>query len=262
MLRLPYLLFAAALPLTLAACGITRVPPNPGPAQPASSRPATPATATASPEMQAATGRLLLQARALLGEAKRQFSDWRESRELDALMSDAESAARRGNHRRAQQLADEVMRRSDLALDAHYLVLADIELQKVQTYTGLTDKQLEQVRIAELAIESRQSRKAYQLLTTLSRELAETTKRYVVAAGDSLWIISGKPEVYGNPWLWPLIWEANRDTLPDPSRVRSGQRLKIKPNPTIEEVVQALDQSRKQAGGTRVRIGEVRESGR
>jgi nucleoid-associated protein YgaU len=260
MSHLPILLSAATLALLLSACSLTRVPTQPGPVRATASKPAAPAAV--SPEMQAATARLLLQARALLGEAKQQYRNWSELRELDALMSDAESAARRGSHRRAQQLADEVLRRSDLALDAHYLVLADIELQKVQTYTGLSDAQLGQIRTAELAIERKQSRKAYQILTLLSRELAETTQRYVVAAGDSLWIISGKPEIYGNPWLWPLIWDANRDTLPDPGHVRAGQKLKIKANPTIEEVVQALDRSRSQAGGARVRIGEVREAHR
>ncbi|TJY62336.1 LysM peptidoglycan-binding domain-containing protein [Sinimarinibacterium sp. CAU 1509] len=112
---------------------------------------------------------------------------------------------------------------------------------------------------AEVALASRQGRRAYLLLSALTRELATATQRYVVAAGDSLWIISGRPEVYGNPYLWPLIWQANLDSLSDPNQLRAGQRLKIRSNPTVAEVVQALDTAHQYAG-TRVRIGEVQDA--
>jgi hypothetical protein len=52
---------------------------------------------------------------------------------------------------------------------------------------------------------------------------------YTVLPGDSLWRIAVK--VYGDGRLWPIIFEANRDVLDDPSRIRVGQVLKIPPKP-------------------------------
>jgi nucleoid-associated protein YgaU len=36
-------------------------------------------------------------------------------------------------------------------------------------------------------------------------------KEYTVVRGDCLWRIAGRSDIYGNPRLWPKIWEANRD---------------------------------------------------
>jgi LysM repeat protein len=52
---------------------------------------------------------------------------------------------------------------------------------------------------------------------------------YVVQPGDTLWRIAAK--VYGDGSLWRIIFEANRDTLSDPGRIRPGQVLKIPPKP-------------------------------
>jgi len=38
-------------------------------------------------------------------------------------------------------------------------------------------------------------------------------------------------KVYGTGTLWEVIFEANRDILHDPSRLRPGQVLKIPPKP-------------------------------
>ena len=50
---------------------------------------------------------------------------------------------------------------------------------------------------------------------------------YAVVAGDTLAKIA--EHVYGDASLWTLIFEANKDILRDPSRVRPGQKLKIPP---------------------------------
>ena len=41
--------------------------------------------------------------------------------------------------------------------------------------------------------------------------------QYVVTTGDTLWDIAGKPEIYGNPWQWRRIYEANRGKMPQPN---------------------------------------------
>jgi nucleoid-associated protein YgaU len=52
---------------------------------------------------------------------------------------------------------------------------------------------------------------------------------YVVQPGNTLWSISTK--VYGTGSLSQIIFEANRDILNDPGRIRPGQVLKIPPKP-------------------------------
>ena len=50
---------------------------------------------------------------------------------------------------------------------------------------------------------------------------------YVVKKGDSLWSIAAKPEIYGKATKWRQIFDANRDLLKSPDRVRPGMTLKI-----------------------------------
>ena len=50
---------------------------------------------------------------------------------------------------------------------------------------------------------------------------------YVVQKGDSLWSIAKKPEIYGTATRWRRIFDANRDLLKSPDRVRAGMTLKI-----------------------------------
>lgn len=50
---------------------------------------------------------------------------------------------------------------------------------------------------------------------------------YVVQKGESLWTIAAKPQVYGKATRWRRIFDANRDLLKSPDRVRAGMTLKI-----------------------------------
>ena len=50
---------------------------------------------------------------------------------------------------------------------------------------------------------------------------------YVVKKGESLWSIAAKPEVYGKATRWRRIFDANREVLKSPDRLRPGMALKI-----------------------------------
>ena len=50
---------------------------------------------------------------------------------------------------------------------------------------------------------------------------------YVVQKGESLWSIAAKPQVYGKATKWRRIFDANRELLKTPDRVRVGMKLKI-----------------------------------
>ncbi len=48
---------------------------------------------------------------------------------------------------------------------------------------------------------------------------------YTVKKGDSLWRIAGR--VYGNPFKWPRIYNANKNKLKSPHKIYPGQVLTI-----------------------------------
>lgn len=50
---------------------------------------------------------------------------------------------------------------------------------------------------------------------------------YVVVKGDYLWKISGKKEIYGDPYQWMKIYSVNRDLIKDPDLIYPDWVLKI-----------------------------------
>jgi LysM repeat protein len=62
-------------------------------------------------------------------------------------------------------------------------------------------------------------------------ELADSVKPaspaqvYVVQAGDTLWSIAQR--FYGNPLMWPHIYNANQSQIQDPNEIYQGQKLTI-----------------------------------
>lgn len=50
---------------------------------------------------------------------------------------------------------------------------------------------------------------------------------YLVGSNDTLASIAALPGVYGDPLLWPLLYQGNRDQIKDPRQIYPGQLLKI-----------------------------------
>ncbi len=44
---------------------------------------------------------------------------------------------------------------------------------------------------------------------------------------DCLWNIAKKPATYGNAWMWPKIWQGNKDKIQDPDVIKPGWKLNI-----------------------------------
>ena len=44
---------------------------------------------------------------------------------------------------------------------------------------------------------------------------------------DCLWNISGRAEIYGDPFQWPKIWQANTDLIKNPDVIQPGWVLQI-----------------------------------
>lgn len=53
---------------------------------------------------------------------------------------------------------------------------------------------------------------------------------YTVSDGELLWAIAKRTDVYGDPFLWPLLYQANRDQIKDPRKIYAGQTLTIPRN--------------------------------
>lgn len=56
------------------------------------------------------------------------------------------------------------------------------------------------------------------------------TVRLIEDDRDCLWRIAGYPFVYGDPWKWPRLYEANKDKLPEPDNphlIHPGMVLSI-----------------------------------
>ena len=62
---------------------------------------------------------------------------------------------------------------------------------------------------------------------------ADAGQTHTVAKGDTLSHIA--KTYYGKATLWPRIFEANRDQLDNPDRIRPGQVLKIPAAPAAKD---------------------------
>lgn len=50
---------------------------------------------------------------------------------------------------------------------------------------------------------------------------------YLVVSGDSLWGISSQDTIYGDPYMWPLIYKANSGQIKDADLIYPGQYFYI-----------------------------------
>ncbi|MBN2208719.1 MAG: DUF4398 domain-containing protein [Candidatus Coatesbacteria bacterium] len=58
-------------------------------------------------------------------------------------------------------------------------------------------------------------------------QITITGATHSVVRGECLWRIAGYPAIYSDPFLWPLIYSANRDRIKDPDLIFPGQIFDI-----------------------------------
>ena len=76
---------------------------------------------------------------------------------------------------------------------------------------------------------------------------ARSFTSYRVGSGESLASIAALPNVYGDPLLWPLLYQANRDQIKDPSQIYVGQILTI-PRGLMASDLELARQKAREAG--------------
>lgn len=68
-------------------------------------------------------------------------------------------------------------------------------------------------------------------IKVLRETLGKAEKTYTVGTWakdrDCLWNIAKKPDIYGDAFRWPKIWQKNREQIKNPDLIYPGQVLKI-----------------------------------
>jgi len=62
---------------------------------------------------------------------------------------------------------------------------------------------------------------------------------YTVARGDCLWTIAARKDVFGDPWKWPLLLDANRSRIVDPDLIQPGWALTVLASPSASQIAAA-----------------------
>ena len=65
-----------------------------------------------------------------------------------------------------------------------------------------------------------------------------------VSVGETLFSLSSRKDIYGEPFLWPLIYKANRDQIKDPQQIFEGQVFSIPRDKSQQELDAARDEAR------------------
>jgi len=113
----------------------------------------------------------------------------------------------------------------------------------------------EPVPVAPAATASAEEPKAEE--PVVETPVAPSNDTYLVVRGDSLWKISGKPDIYNNPYHWPLIYKANRDKINDADLIHPGQELTIERGSSSADVDAAVEHAKTRGAWS---LGVVEES--
>ncbi len=158
-------------------------------------------------------------AKAANAEAKAAGAAWRDT---DELIAAAEAALAAGDTGKAIELANRARKQAENAL---------------------RQKREEDARLS--AMESKP-------------EPAPTTMdSYTVVRGDSLWGISARSDIYGNPYQWPLIYKANRSKIKDADLIYPGQQFDIERGASQADVDAAINHARNRGAWS---LGVVEDS--
>jgi nucleoid-associated protein YgaU len=79
-------------------------------------------------------------------------------------------------------------------------------------------------------------------------EEAPLVEQHVVKKGECLWWIAEYEDVYNDPFMWPLIYNANKDKIKNPDLIYPGQEFSI---PRAGYTEEEIKESRKSAGAPR-----------
>jgi len=180
-------------------------------------------------------------ARSVIGSAEEPCTD---TGNATTYLERAEEAKAEDDFESAQNYAERAASEARSNLDECYSEKAAAYIEKAKTFTNLSSNQRDRLRRAERDYDRGNYRDAYERARSLVSELKAATMSYSVERGDSLWRISGKSDVYDDPYQWPLIYRANSDKIDDADLIFPDQELKIYRHPTESARDHAIDHAR------------------
>jgi hypothetical protein len=71
---------------------------------------------------------------------------------------------------------------------------------------------------------------------------------HVVEKGECLWWIAEYEDIYNDPFMWPLIYDANKDKIKNPDLIYPGQEFSI---PRAGYSIDEVKDARRSAGAPR-----------
>ncbi len=148
------------------------------------------------------------------------------------LIDSAEKALAAGKEDEAKSLADEARRQAENAI-----------AQGMLAEKAMNDAAL-------VGAESDMS-------DSKQMDAAAGVTSYSVVGGDNLWNISGKEQVYGNSYQWPLIYKNNRNKIKDADLIYPGQVFDIDQNPSSSAVDAAVNHAKTRGAWS---VGDAEES--
>jgi nucleoid-associated protein YgaU len=111
--------------------------------------------------------------------------------------------------------------------------MTDAELLGYRDEIGRMNDRLKEMAASKIALIPRYGERVHSLqdkVTALMQSLSKE-KTYTVGTWgrdrDCLWNIAKKKDIYANAWMWPKIWQGNRDMIKDPDIIKPRWVLKI-----------------------------------
>ena len=176
---------------------------------------------TGEPEQTAAEA--IAAAKAANAKAKAVGYEWRDTAKI---IKSAEKALAAGNEDEARALANKARKQAENA----------IAQQKVED-KKFADAMSDADKAALSGAESDMSHSKH-------AGMGAGVASYSVVRGDNLWDISGKENVYGDSFQWPLIYKANRDTIKDADLIYPGQVFDIDQNASASDIDAAINHAK------------------
>ncbi|MBI3364171.1 MAG: LysM peptidoglycan-binding domain-containing protein [Ignavibacteriae bacterium] len=111
--------------------------------------------------------------------------------------------------------------------------MSDAELATHRDEIERMDARLKELAGHKMAMIPRYKNRVTALQDRVTALLKSITKEKSYTVGtwsrdrDCLWNIAKKKDIYANAWMWPKIWQGNRDKIKDPDRIKPKWVLKI-----------------------------------
>jgi nucleoid-associated protein YgaU len=125
------------------------------------------------------------------------------------------------------------------AIDSKLTSLSSLSNQGLMERKGELDEAAKMIAAAKMNPLAKVPKYANKLsdfdqrLEALRKALAGSAMMYTVGTWakdrDCLWNIAKKPKIYDNAFLWPKIWQANRNQIKNPDIIHPGQKLTVPP---------------------------------